>query len=74
MQDLTPITRAARGAAPTVRAVVCMLIGVVLLSLNDALIKSMTQGYPVGEILFVRGAFVCPWILEQIRFRRNILH
>ena len=40
-----------------------MLIGVVLLSLNDALIKSLTQGYPVGEILFLRGAFVCPWIL-----------
>ncbi len=68
MQDLTPITQVAEpgraaASAPAVRAVVCMLIGVVLLSLNDALIKSLTQGYPVGEILFVRGAFVCPWIL-----------
>ncbi len=68
MQDLTPITRAAEparagAAVPALRAVVYMLLGVVLLALNDALIKSLTQGYPVGEILFVRGAFVCPWIL-----------
>lgn len=64
MQDLTPMsTPASQAAAPVLRAVVCMLVGVVLLSLNDALIKSLTQGYPVGEILFLRGVFVCPWIL-----------
>ena len=50
-------------AAQSKRAVVCMVAGVALLSLNDALIKSLTSGYPVGELLFVRGAFVCPWIL-----------
>ena len=50
-------------SAPAVRAVVCMLVGVALLCLNDALIKSLTQGYPVGELLFVRGIFICPWIL-----------
>ncbi len=40
-----------------------MLLGVILLCLNDALIKSLTLHYPVGELLFVRGLFVCPWIL-----------
>ena len=40
-----------------------MLLGVILLSLNDALIKSLTLGYPVGQLLFIRGLFVCPWIL-----------
>ena len=65
MQALTPFIPPplTRAAAPTLRAVVCMLLGVVLLALNDALIKSLTQGYPVGEILFGRGVFVCPWIL-----------
>ena len=54
---------AREGAAAPARAIVCMLIGVVLLALNDALIKSLTQDYPVGEILFLRGVFVCPWIM-----------
>lgn len=47
----------------TIRAIVCMLVGVALLSLNDALIKSLTSAYPVGQLLFVRGLFVLPWIL-----------
>ena len=50
-------------AAQSMRAVVCMLVGVALLSLNDALIKSLSVGYPVGQLLFVRGLFVIPWIL-----------
>ena len=40
-----------------------MLAGVTLLSVNDALIKSLTSGYPVGQLLFVRGLFVLPWVL-----------
>ena len=60
MQDLTP---APRGAGTPLRGIVCMLLGVILLCLNDALIKSLTLGYPVGELLFVRGMFVCPWVL-----------
>ena len=60
MQDLTP---ARAGAATAPRGIVCMLLGVILLCLNDALIKSLTLHYPVGELLFVRGLFICPWIL-----------
>ena len=50
-------------AARSIRAVVCMLVSVALLTLNDALFKSLISGYPVGELLFVRGAFACPWVL-----------
>ena len=39
-----------------------MLFGVALISLNDALIKTLTSTYPVGELLFVRGLFILPWI------------
>lgn len=60
MQDLTP---AGRGADTAPRGIACMLLGVVLLCLNDALIKSLTQYYPVGELLFLRGMFILPWIL-----------
>ena len=61
MQDLTPAASTGRATAP--RGIACMLLGVILLCLNDALIKSLTLHYPVGELLFLRGAFVCPWIL-----------
>lgn len=50
-------------ASQPVRAVVCMLIGVSLLALNDGLVKSLTVHYPTGQILFIRGLFVLPWIL-----------
>lgn len=49
-------------ASNTSRAVLFMLGGSVLLTINDALIKSLASGYPVGEVLFIRGAFVMPWI------------
>jgi len=48
MQDLTP-SATAPSTAP--RGIVCMLLGVILLCLNDA------------QLLFVRGLFVCPWVL-----------
>ena len=44
-------------------AVACMLIGAAILTLNDALIKGLAATYPTGELLFIRGLFVWPWIL-----------
>ena len=44
-------------------AVLCMLCGAAVLTLNDALIKGLTATYPTGELLFIRGVFVWPWIL-----------
>ena len=44
-------------------AIVCMLCGAAILTLNDALIKGLAETYPTGELLFIRGIFVWPWIL-----------
>lgn len=44
-------------------AVMCMLGGTAVLVLNDAIVKSLTDTYETGQILFVRGLFVWPWIL-----------
>lgn len=44
-------------------AVFCMLAGSVVLTLNDAIIKGLAADYPTGQLLFIRGAFVWPWIL-----------
>ncbi len=35
-----------------------MVVGGALLTLNDAVVKWLSDGYPVGEILFIRGLFV----------------
>jgi len=40
-----------------------MLFGVSLIALNDALIKSLTSIYPVGELLLLRGLFIMPWVI-----------
>ncbi len=44
-------------------AVMCMLVGTAVLTLNDALIKALAGTYPTGQLLFIRGLFVWPWIL-----------
>lgn len=46
-----------------VPAVACMLVGAAILTLNDALIKALAATYPTGEVLFLRGIFIWPWIL-----------
>ena len=40
------------------KAVVCMLLGAVFLTANDAVMKWLTDGYSVGQIMACRGFFV----------------
>lgn len=40
-----------------------MLGGTAVLVLNDALVKVLAESYPTGQLLFVRGLLVWPWIL-----------
>ena len=51
-------TNQGRGSSAPVRAVLCMLLGVAVLTANDALLKWLTGGYHVGQIMFCRGLFV----------------
>lgn len=44
-------------------AIFCVLGGTAVLVLNDALIKTLAETYSTGQLLFVRGLFVWPWIL-----------
>lgn len=60
---MTDNTAAAAGTSQPLRAVAIMMVGVALLNLNEALVKSLTGDYPVGQILFIRAAFVVPWVL-----------
>lgn len=40
-----------------------MLGGTAVLVMNDALVKALAETYPTGQLLFVRGLLVWPWIL-----------
>lgn len=44
-------------------AVLCMLGGTAVLVMNDAIVKSLAEHYATGQLLFIRGVFVWPWIL-----------
>ena len=50
--------QAARAAAASRNGIVCMVLGSALLTMNDAILKWLTAGYPVGELMFLRGLFV----------------
>ena len=44
-------------SAPS-KAIICMLLGTGLITLNDAVLKWFTSDYHVGQIMFCRGIFI----------------
>ncbi len=42
----------------SVRGIVCMVAGMALLTLNNALLKTLTSDYPPGQLVALRAAFV----------------
>ena len=50
----------AKGGASSApeKAIVCMLLGAALLTTNDAVLKWLSSGYHVGQIMFCRGIFI----------------
>jgi drug/metabolite transporter (DMT)-like permease len=49
---------AATPSSSPLKGIACMILGGAIITLNDAVMKMMTAGYPIGEILFIRGVFV----------------
>lgn len=60
---MTPANHSTERRTEVAPAIACMLVGTAFLVLNDGIVKSLSAGYPTGQILFMRGAFVWPWIL-----------
>ena len=40
------------------KGILCMVAGGALITVNDAILKWLSDTYPVGEVMFVRGLFV----------------
>ena len=51
------------------RGMALMLLGAVVLTSSDAVSKSLTARYPVGELIFLRGLFVMVPVLLVVRAR-----
>ena len=47
-----------RASAAPGKAILCMLLGTAFLTSNDAVLKWLTGGYSVGQIMFCRGIFI----------------
>jgi drug/metabolite transporter (DMT)-like permease len=60
---------ASAGARARRRGMALMLLGAVVLTTSDAVSKALTERYPVGELIFLRGLFVMVPVLVAVRAR-----
>ena len=42
------------------KAIIAILLGAAVLAANDAVLKWLTNGYHLGQIMFYRGVFIAP--------------
>jgi len=55
---MTEIATRGRASSAPGKAIMCMLLGAAVLTANDALLKWLTGGYHVAQIMFCRGIFI----------------
>ncbi|HBT42437.1 MAG TPA: EamA/RhaT family transporter [Rhodospirillaceae bacterium] len=63
-----PLMTAVQGSSAPGRAIALMMAGGMLLTINDAVMKWLTSGYPVGQLLFTRAMFSFIAIAFFVRF------
>ncbi len=59
---MVPIDDAVR-AQQNRRGIVAMLLGMAFFLLNDTLVKWVSADLPSGQLIFLRGAMACGWLL-----------
>lgn len=62
----TPNTEAARGTS-NLNGIIMMLVGVALLSINDAFAKNLADSYSPLQILFIRNIIALPFAFVVVR-------
>ena len=50
------MTKGPRSSAP-LKGMLCLMVGGALMTASDSVLKWLTSGYPVGQIMFLRGLF-----------------
>jgi drug/metabolite transporter (DMT)-like permease len=59
------------GFGSSFRGVACMILSLFVFMLSEAITKWLTQGYPIGQIVFVRSFFFFVPILATIGIRKE---
>jgi len=84
-KEEAPVSDRLVGSSAPYRGIACMVAGGALLTANDAILKWLTGGYPVGQIMFLRGLFVFVMVaylvwragglvsLRVVRFRGHLV-
>ena len=45
------------GSSAPLKGMLCLVVGGALMTASDSVLKWLTSGYPVGQIMFLRGLF-----------------
>ncbi len=56
----------------SLRGVLCMLGGALSLTINDAMAKYLTQSYPVGQVMALRGLSIIMLLIAFLFFMNNL--
>lgn len=56
----------------SVRGILCMLGGALSLTINDAMAKYLTQSYPVGQVMALRGLSIIMLLIAFLFFMNNL--
>ena len=55
------------GSSAPLKGMLCLVVGGALMTASDSVLKWLTSGYPVGQIMFLRGLFGLITILIFIK-------
>ena len=56
----------------SLKGIVCMLGGALALTINDAMAKFLTQSYPVGQVMALRGLSILILLMVFLFFINNL--
>ena len=56
----------------SLRGILCMLGGALSLTINDAMAKYLTQSYPVGQVMALRGLSIILFLIIFLFFMNNL--
>ena len=61
-----------RKGPSSLRGILCMLGGALSLTINDAMAKYLTQSYPVGQVMALRGLSIIMLLIAFLFFMNNL--
>lgn len=61
-----------RSNSPSINGILCMVAGALSLTINDAMAKYLTQSYPVGQVMALRGVSILVLLYAFLLIKNKI--